>query len=668
MTPQTRILRGRTGRALLGALVVALLGAAGAGTAAADDGEPNGPPQFVQPVAPPDAIVGTGYVYAIPVASGLPVTCTVADGGLPDGLTLRSDCVLLGTPTTVGTSAFTITAANGVAPDPALPVSLTVNQRPGLSSTDVPAATVGQAYSYQLPLTGTGPVTVTEIGPDHLPDGLVVDPDGLIHGTPTTPATLFGWGLRLDGVAGSTAVSLWFTVTGVGPSAISTPPAATLGEPYSFTFTASGNPAPSFSINGPYPPGLDFDFATGTLSGTPTQVGSYPLTVRADNFYGSTSAVVTLDVVGAAPEITNSPSAATAGVPYSFTFQATASPAPTYTVTAGTLPRGLVLYADGVISGTPTEVTDGTPVTVTATNGVGPDAVVTFTLPVHAGPPTISGTPPTGVDQYLSYSFQYTLRGLPAPTTTVSDGTLPPGLTLDDSGYLSGFPSTPGTYTFTVRASNGATPDGVVTSTVVVNGPAPTPPPSGTISGTPPTAGVGEPYTFRFSATGTVTRSAGSLPPGLSLSSSGRLSGTPTRAGTYAFTVQTVAGSAAPVTLPVTLVVRPVPTVSVSCVAVAEGDRGTRPLTVSVTMSRASSVPVSVRWTTANGTAVSGSDYLGASGTVSFAPGQTSKTVTVQVRGDRTHERDEYFLVRLARPSHATIDHGTAVAAVRNDD
>jgi|tagenome__1003787_1003787.scaffolds.fasta_scaffold20794660_2 hypothetical protein len=51
-----------------------------------------------------------------------------------------------------------------------------------------------------------------------------------------------------------------------------------------------------------------------------------------------------------------------------------------------------------------------------------------------------------------------------------------------------------------------------------------------------------------------------------------------------------------------------------------------------------------------------------------LAPGQSQKTVTVQVRGDRTRERDEYFLVRLADPSHATIDRGTAVATVRNDD
>jgi hypothetical protein len=272
------------------------------------------------------------------------------------------------------------------------------------------------------------------------------------------------------------------------------------------------------------------------------------------------------------------------------------------------------------------------------------------------------------VATYLTYSFRYTLLGVPAPTTQVSTGTLPPGLTLDDSGRLSGVPTTAGSYTFTVRASNGTSPDAVVTSTVVVGGtPASTPT---SIAGTPPAGGVGEPYSFTFATTGgpTVSRSAGSLPPGLSLSSSGRLAGTPTRAGSYSFTVRAVAGSAAPATSTVTLVVRSVPTVSISSAVTGEGNSGTRGLTFTVTLSRASTVPVTVRWGTANGTAVAGSDYAAGSATLTFAPGQTQKTVTVQVRGDRTRERDEYFLVRLSNPGHAVVGTGTGVGGVRNDD
>ncbi len=67
----------------------------------------------------------------------------------------------------------------------------------------------------------------------------------------------------------------------------SSPPNASPGVPYSFTFTASGSPAPTFSITGTLPPGLSLDSATGVLSGTPTAGGSYPLTVTASNGVGT---------------------------------------------------------------------------------------------------------------------------------------------------------------------------------------------------------------------------------------------------------------------------------------------------------------------------------------------------------------------------------------------
>jgi serine protease len=66
------------------------------------------------------------------------------------------------------------------------------------------------------------------------------------------------------------------------------PPNARPNVPYSFTFTASGNPAPTFSIGGALPSGLAFNTATGVLSGTPALLtgGSYPLTVTASNGVG----------------------------------------------------------------------------------------------------------------------------------------------------------------------------------------------------------------------------------------------------------------------------------------------------------------------------------------------------------------------------------------------
>jgi hypothetical protein len=115
-------------------------------------------------------------------------------------------------------------------------------------------------------------------------------------------------------------------------------------------------------------------------------------------------------------------------------------------------------------------------------------------------------------------------------------------------------------------------------------------------------------------------------------------------------------------------VIRPLPFLSICAGAVAEGNSGTRTLTLHVGLSRASTVPVTVRWAIANGIATAGSDYKAASGTVTFAAGQTSKTVTVQVRGDPTRERTEVFVVRLSAPAHATVTKGTGIGGIDDDD
>ena len=82
--------------------------------------------------------------------------------------------------------------------------------------------------------------------------------------------------------------------------------------------------------------------------------------------------------------------------------------------------------------------------------------------------------------------------------------------------------------------------------------------------------------------------------------------------------------------------------VNIGDATVTEGHTGTRTATFTVTLSTASSQPVTVTYATANGTATAGSDYQAASGTVTFAPGETSKTINVLVNGDRARraERD----------------------------
>ncbi|NJM48687.1 MAG: DUF4347 domain-containing protein, partial [Alkalinema sp. RU_4_3] len=110
--------------------------------------------------------------------------------------------------------------------------------------------------------------------------------------------------------------------------------------------------------------------------------------------------------------------------------------------------------------------------------------------------------------------------------------------------------------------------------------------------------------------------------------------------------------------------------VSASPIAQAEGNSGNRPYSFTVTLSRAALQPVTVNYTTGGGTATAGSDYTAATGTLTFAAGETSKTLVVNAIGDTTVEPDETFGLTLSSPAGATLvaSATTATVTIANDD
>ncbi len=110
------------------------------------------------------------------------------------------------------------------------------------------------------------------------------------------------------------------------------------------------------------------------------------------------------------------------------------------------------------------------------------------------------------------------------------------------------------------------------------------------------------------------------------------------------------------------------PTITISDARVAEGNTGTRNANFTVTLSEASAVPVAVAYATANGTAVAGSDYQATSGTLTFAPGETSKTVTVPVTGDRIGESEESFYLNLSNPTSGQFIRSQGIGFILNDE
>jgi subtilisin-like proprotein convertase family protein len=111
----------------------------------------------------------------------------------------------------------------------------------------------------------------------------------------------------------------------------------------------------------------------------------------------------------------------------------------------------------------------------------------------------------------------------------------------------------------------------------------------------------------------------------------------------------------------------PPPELSIDDVSMSEGNTGTTQFTFTVTKS-GTDAAASVEFDTANDTATAPGDYAAQSGTLEFAPGETTKTITVLVNGDETFEADETFKVNLSNPTDAIIVDGEGVGTIENDD
>ena len=105
---------------------------------------------------------------------------------------------------------------------------------------------------------------------------------------------------------------------------------------------------------------------------------------------------------------------------------------------------------------------------------------------------------------------------------------------------------------------------------------------------------------------------------------------------------------------------------------VLEGNGTSTTMLFPVTLSQSSTQSVTVAFQTVDGTAIAGGsvpfDYTARTGTLTFSPGQTSRTIAVVVRGDLYSENDETFRLNLSNPASATIGDGEATGTILNED
>ncbi|NIM58861.1 MAG: hypothetical protein GTO16_07965, partial [Candidatus Aminicenantes bacterium] len=109
----------------------------------------------------------------------------------------------------------------------------------------------------------------------------------------------------------------------------------------------------------------------------------------------------------------------------------------------------------------------------------------------------------------------------------------------------------------------------------------------------------------------------------------------------------------------------PQPALSINDVIVNENDGAA---TFTMSLSNPSSFPVTVNYSTADGTAIAGEDYTANSGTLTFNPGETANTVSIPIIDDLIYEGDEAFYLNLSNPANATIIDGQGIGTILNDD
>jgi large repetitive protein len=515
--------------------------------------------------------VGTSGTFTV-TASGFPKPTFAESGTLPSGVTFGDTTgVLSGTPQagSGGTYDLTFTPTNSVGSGAPQSFVLIVDQAPAITSTNGATFTVGTSSTFDVSTSGVPGPTLSETGA--LPNGVTFNTStGELSGTPQS-GTVGTYDLTFtanNGISPNATQSFVLIVDEAPAFTSANGVTFTVGTSGTFTATASGFPAPTFSETGALPSGVTFNDSTGVLSGTPLSGagGPFSLTFTASNGIGATaSQSFTLTLV-TVPQIV-SPNSTTfvVGTSGSFTVQASGSPTPTVSE-SGTPPTGVSFNAQtDTLSGTPATGTGGTyTLTFTASNGSATNATQTFTLVVDEAPAITSNSTAT-FTVGTAGSFTLTATGFPAPTFNLA-GTLPDGLGLSPAGVLSGtpLPGTGGTYTVTFTPVNSVGAGLGQTFTIVVDEP-----PAITSAATT-TFTVGTAGNFTVIANGfpgSTFAETGTLPSGVSFNdTTGVLSGTPLpgSGGTYALTFTPTNATGTGPAQTFTLVVQELPAITSS--------------------------------------------------------------------------------------------------------
>jgi hypothetical protein len=510
----------------------------------------------------PAGFVNVAYSQTLSASGGVsPLTWSLTSGKLPTGLSLNAAGTIAGTPAATATSTFTVQVKDATGARATQPLTIAVDPAVAITTSSLPVAVAGVAYSQTLAASGGTPPFQWTLTSGSLPNGITLSTGGSLSGTPPAAGDPTFSVQVMDSNGATASQSLTLTVD--PPVTITTVslPAGTVGQAYSQTLSASGGSG-SYTWTlapGMLPAGLTLS-SGGVISGTPSAAAVSNFTVKAVSSGSSATEPLSITINPVPAVTTASLPNGTVGTAYQQTLAASGGTLPyTWAVSAGALPANLSLSAAGSIAGTPSAAGTSS-FTVQVTDSVGAKATKALSIVIAPVPLTVTtsslpgGTVGTAYQQTLAAS-----GGTGGYSWTVTVGALPAVLSLSAAGNITGTPSAAGTSNFTVQVTDSSGAKATKALSIVI-----APAPLTITTSSLPNGTVGTAYQQTLAASGGTggyswTVTVGALPAVLSLSAAGSITGTPSAAGTSTFTVQVTDSSGAKATKALSIVIAPAP-------------------------------------------------------------------------------------------------------------
>jgi hypothetical protein len=431
---------------------------------------PGGNPVRITTTSLPDAVLNAAYKQPITCTGGVaPCAWQLVTASLPDGISFDTTTgAVIGTPTAVQTGNVTVTAYDPTWPSNSATATLTLTVDPPpfvLTIPTPPVGQVGSVYALAPSVSGTLGVATWTIASGALPVGTDIDStSGAISGNPSQWGTTTAVVHVADSFSPTRIAEQPVTIT-VAPSPISVTTTAlapgTYAQPYAAALLAAGGTGSTTwsLVGGALPAGLGLN-TDGTIAGTPSAIGATTFTVQATDANWLTNvATAVVSAVINPPTFTASlpkPPPGRIGVAYVAGAGTTSGAVGSVTWTGG-LPAGLVLNAaTGAITGTPSTFGAFT-VKLQAHDSYDASRVVSVVETIMIAPSSLMVITKSLVEANVGAAYGATLTasgGTGVTTWAVSSGLLPAGLSLASSGVITGKPTTVGSSTFTVTATD----------------------------------------------------------------------------------------------------------------------------------------------------------------------------------------------------------------------